>query len=494
MAGVGLSFLLVFSGCGPTSPTGETQVINEPPSLFPFSHGTVIPPNIAPLNFVIQDQGERFFVSFSGNSGDSLAISSRTPTIAIPAGKWRELLLKERGGRIGITVSCYANKTWRTYRTVWDTVATDEIDPFVAYRKIPVCEYWSGMGIYQRDVRNFNEAIVIQNKATHACFNCHSFANNSPAGMILEVRSPSFGTPMLLGRVVNGTIDIRAINTKTQYSTGKVGFTAWHPSGTLIAFSMNKFKMIYLAAGPEPRVVFDGTADVALYDVASNRISGAPDLSRKDRIETMPEWSRDGRFLYFCSAPFLPESQFRDIRCDLLRIAFDPQTKSWGAVDTVLTARQAGGSVLQPRISPDGRFILVNISEYGDFPIDKAGTRLGLFDLKTSSFHTVDSPVRWTDSWHGWSSNGKWIVFNSKRLNGRFSTICFSFVDSAGTVHAPFTLPQKQPSSYGSSLYAYSVPECLTERIPFTVGQITKALYSYRKNPDNDAVTAATGQ
>jgi hypothetical protein len=84
-----LSCLLVFSGCGPARPAGETQVIDGPPSLFPFSHGTVIPPNIAPLNFVIQDQGERFFVSFSGNNGHDFAISSRTPEIAIPAGKWR---------------------------------------------------------------------------------------------------------------------------------------------------------------------------------------------------------------------------------------------------------------------------------------------------------------------------------------------------------------------------------------------------------------------
>jgi Tol biopolymer transport system component len=262
----------------------------------------------------------------------------------------------------------------------------------------------------------------------------------------------------------------------------------------MIAFSMNRFEMLYNSSGAEPRAVFDGSADVALFDATTNEISTSPELSRKDRIETMPEWSHDGRFLYFCSAEKLPESRFREIRCDLMRIGFDPQTKAFGRLDTVLTATRAGGSVLQPRMSPDGRLILVNIAPYGDFPVDKVGTRLGIFDAGSSALRTLDSNCRWSDSWHGWSSNGRWIVFTSKRPNGRFSAICYRYVDSSGVAHLPFALPQKDPAFYESSIFVFNVPECLTARIPVTIRQCRTALQEYGKKPGADAVTAASAR
>jgi hypothetical protein len=483
---------LFLAGCGRARPGTDVRTIDRFPNIFPFSHGTVIPPNIAPLNFVIREQGERFFVSFSAQAGKGPEISSRTPSISIPAGAWKEMLSKERGGRIGLDVFCYANKTWQRYNTVWDTIALDSLDRFVAYRKIPVCKDWAAMGMYQRDVQNFNEQIVFHNKGGDACINCHSFLNNTPSGMAVEIRSRSSGTPMMLGNLTKGNYALRAVNTKAPYSSGKVGFTCWHPNGALLAFTMNRFEMLFYTAGVEPRAVFDGAADVALYDIAKNEISSCPDLSGKDRIETMPEWSRDGRFLYFCSAARLPEKQYRELRCDLMRIAFDPAAKAWGKPDTVLTADRAGGSVLQPRMSPDGRFILVNIAEYGDFPVDKVGTRLGLVDVKASGLRVIGSGTRWTDSWHGWSSSGRWIVFNSKRLNGRFSSICFSYVDTAGVAHNPFVLPQKDPAFYASSVVAFNVPESLTAAIPATPRQFRIALEKYRKNAPPDAVTAAS--
>jgi|WetSurMetagenome_2_1015567.scaffolds.fasta_scaffold00234_9 hypothetical protein len=486
-------FLAAF-GCSPSRPDDAAQPVHRRPDIFPLSHGTVIPPNIAPLNFVVRENGDAFFVLLKPADGKALEVSSRSPRISLPRGPWREMLARNRGKTIDVEIYCRADKTWRRFDAVRDTVAPDGLDPFVAYRKIPLCKDWYAMGMYQRDVRDFNERIVFENRSTTACLNCHSFLNNAPDRMAIQVRSKSFGTPMVLGGTEGGRFGLRAVNTATAFSSGKVGLTSWHPGGNLVAFTMNRFEMTFLTAGTEPRQVFDAAADIALYDNASNEISTCPALSRKDRIETMPEWSRDGRSLYFCSAPQLPESQYRSLACDLMRIAFDPKTGAWGAVDTVLTAVRAGGSVLQPRTSPDGRFILVNVSPYGDFPVDKDGTRLALLNLQTGSFAVYDSELAWTDSWHGWSSNGRWIVFSSKRLNGRFSCVCFAYADSAGGLHRPIALPQKDPSFYESSVFAYNVPECLTARIPVAIAQFAKALQNYGKKSSKDAVTAASAR
>jgi hypothetical protein len=482
-------------GCGRDLPGTDLVLIHRLPNLFPYPCGTVIPPNIAPLNFVIREEGDRFFVTISTKDMPTLRISSRTPDIAIPLRKWKDVLGAARGRALGIDVYCRVNNGWRRYETLWDTVAPEKVDPFVAYRKIGVCKDWDLLGIYQRDVRNFDEKTVFHNMGDNACYNCHSFRNNSSCDMAVEVRSKTIGTPMVIATSSEkGACIVRAVNTKTSYSSGKVGFTTWHPCKDLIAFSINRFTMFFYAAGRESRAVFDRAGDIALYDVARNEIRTCPSLSRNDRIETMPEWSRDGRSLYFCSAPELPENHYREIRCDLMRISFDPATRTWGTLDTVLSAAEAGGSIVQPRMSPDGRFILVNIAEYGDFPIDKVGTRLALIDTKTSRLLRVEPGASWTDGWHGWSSEGRWIVFTGKRLNGKFSSVCFAYVDSAGAVHSPFVLPQESPSFYESSLCAYNVPECLKDRITVTQRQFRKTLAAYRTKSSVDAVTAASAQ
>jgi hypothetical protein len=487
-----LFLALLCAECSHDRPGNGVREVHRQPVLFPYSRGTVIPPNIAPLNFLIREKGDRFFVSISRKEGPGIELFGTGPSVIIPIDKWKQLLTASKGRPIGVTVYCREQREWRRFETIWDTVSVDNIDSHVAYRKIPVCKDWALMGIYQRDLGNFNEDVVLHNKKNSACFNCHSFRNNNPADMALEVRSKDYGTPMVLGTLLSGTRGLHAVNTKTQFSSGKVGFTSWHPSHDIIAFSMNRFEMLFYSAGAEPRAVFDAAADVAIFDIQKNIVTSTPELRRSDRIETMPEWSSDGRSLYFCSAPQLPEKQYRDVRCDLMRIAFDPATYTWGRLDTVLTAEKAGGSVLQPRSSPNGRFLLVTIADYSDFPIDKAGARLCLFDIAASSLYRIGPESRGTDAWHGWSHSGRWIVWNSKRMNGKFSSVFFCRCDSTGAVHAPFVLPQKDPLFYESSLTAYNVPEFLTGRIPYTIRQFQSVLDAYRSKPATDVVTAAT--
>jgi hypothetical protein len=66
-----------------------------------------------------------------------------------------------------------------------------------------------------------------------------------------------------------------------------------------------------------------------------------------------------------------------------------------------------------------------------------------------------------------WSSNSRWIVFSSKRNEGIFGKLFFSYLDSNGVAHRPLVLPQEDPRFYESFTKSFQRAEFTTE--PFKV-------------------------
>jgi hypothetical protein len=73
------------------------------------------------------------------------------------------------------------------------------------------------------------------------------------------------------------------------------------------------------------------------------------------------------------------------------------------------------------------------------------------------------------ESWHGWSSNSRWIVFSSKRGNPLFSRPYLAYVNESGQFSKPFLVPQRDPSFYDSYLKTYTIPTLATG--PFLVDE-----------------------
>lgn len=122
----------------------------------------------------------------------------------------------------------------------------------------------------------------------------------------------------------------------------------------------------------------------------------------------------------------MPEN-YRDVRYNLLRVAFDPKDGSIGTqVDTLYNAREAGRSVKFPRVSPDGKRLLYTVSDYGNFSIWHKDADLHMLDLSTGAIDSlpeVNSPD--VESYHSWSGNSRWFVFSSRRGDGLFTTSVF---------------------------------------------------------------------
>ena len=67
------------------------------PRISPDYAGIVVPPNIAPLNFSIDEEGSSFLVKIGAEAGDAIEIASGSPNIVIPPRRWRQLLEMNRG-------------------------------------------------------------------------------------------------------------------------------------------------------------------------------------------------------------------------------------------------------------------------------------------------------------------------------------------------------------------------------------------------------------
>jgi dipeptidyl aminopeptidase/acylaminoacyl peptidase len=154
------------------------------------------------------------------------------------------------------------------------------------------------------------------------------------------------------------------------------------------------------------------------------------------------------------------------IRYDLLRIAFDEENCTFGDVDTVLKVSDQVSSVSLPRISPDGRYLLFCKSEHGNLTIWHPESDLYLLDLVTGKISRPEINSDKAESFHTWSSTGRWIVFSSRRDDGLLYTRpYFAYFDTSGQTHKPFVLPQKRTEFYLQIMKSFNLPELVTSRI-----------------------------
>ena len=80
-----------------------------------------------------------------------------------------------------------------------------------------------------------------------------------------------------------------------------------------------------------------------------------------------------------------------------------------------------------------------------------------------------------TDSYHTWSSNGKWLVFSSKRTDGRTTRPFLAYFGGWNKTGKPFILPQKDPAYYDKLMESYNIPEFVNGKIPLGPRDFAKA-------------------
>ena len=127
--------LLLFCAC--TSLPKKYSTSSDLPVIYPDYTSLIIQPNIAPMNFQIQNRGDDFIVDIQNSTGRSIHINSPKCLVQIGLKSWHKLLKEDRGGHLEVSIYRKTGKKWEKLPSILNEISEDKIDPYFAFRKIP---------------------------------------------------------------------------------------------------------------------------------------------------------------------------------------------------------------------------------------------------------------------------------------------------------------------------------------------------------------------
>ena len=472
-----MAFVAMLAACSNGVPSNYRQSTSLP-YIYPDYIGVTIPVNMAPLTFETDGVDKEIVARFTAGNQEVVCQGEK---IQPDADDWRALV--QSADSILVDVYIQHDGQWTRYKPFGIYVSKDSIDPYISYRLIsPSYVVYEELTISQRCLENYDESVIYDNmlcskESAGQCINCHNYQQYNPERMQFHARENLGGT------VIAYDGHVKKLNMKNDSILSAGVYPSWHPWLKLIVYSTNKTHQAFHSVNPNKVEVFDTESDLIAYDLEKNEvwnIENAP-----DEMEVFPFWAKDGKTLYYCSAHFDYNDSIEDKGMDILSRAteikyniykksFNPETMTFGPRELVFDAAAMGKSATFPRISPDGRFLMFTMAEFGVFHIWHRDADLWLADLKTGEVRPMtelNSPE--TESYHSWSSNGKWVVFSSRRYDGQYTRPFMAHIDQHGKGTKPFELPCADPDYHRQSLKCYNIPEFM--RGPVTISAKTFA-------------------
>ena len=460
-----IGLCLAMMGCsGPSVPEVFTES-KDLPKIYPDYTNVTIPMNIAPLTFELDEAVDEMIARYTVGDKELVFEGKAQPQMD----DWRVLTEKAKGG--AMTVDVYARRAdqWTHYKPFNIFVSPDSIDSYLSYRLIyPSFVDYKTLTISQRCLENYDESVIYDNvlcglEKDRQCINCHSYQQYNPERMQFHARQ-NFG-----GTIIAYDGHIKKVDMKNDSILSAGVYPAWHPWLKLIVYSTNMTAQSFHTTHHNKIEVYDSESDLIAYDIDKGEVTNLENDANE--LEVFPAWAPDGKTLYYCSAHFewkdsaltkvdeiIKRSQ--EIKYNIYRKRFNPETMAFGPRELVFSADSLNKSATLPRISPDGRYLMFALAEYGVFHIWHHDADLWLLDLQTGqarALQEINSPD--TESYHSWSSNGKWVVFSSRRDDGTYTRPFFAHIDNNGHGTKPFELPSADPDYHRQFMRCYNIPE-----------------------------------
>ena len=484
------TFILFLASCHNVKVPEQFTDAKTAPHIYPDYTDVTIPVNMAPLTFELEDDCDELVARFT--VGDYQLVCGGE-AVQPEMDEWRELVNKAVGQAVNVEVFARTNEEWKRYQPFHITVSADSIDPYISYRLIaPSYVAYEELTLNQRCLENYDEQVMVNNmlcseEISGQCVNCHNYQQYNPRRMQFHARQYYGGT------VIAYDGKVRKINMRNDSILSAGVYPAWHPWLPLIVYSTNKTNQSFHTRSLNKIEVYDAVSDLIAYDVDKNEVTNIENDSTE--FEVFPVWAPDGKTLYYCSAHFEFRDtishvsevirRYREFKYNIYKKTFNPETWQFGPRELVFQADSMNMSATLPRISPDGRFLMFTMGHYGVFHIWHREADLYLLDLTTGQWRAMDEiNSKETESYHAWSSNGRWVVFSSRRDDGSYTRPFFAHIDTNGKGSKPFELPQPDPDYHRQFMKCYNIPEFMRGPVEVTPQEFASVL----KASDGEAV------
>jgi tetratricopeptide (TPR) repeat protein len=230
------------------------------------------------------------------------------------------------------------------------------------------------------------------------------------------------------------------------------------------------------------RAVFVATPDIwysqlffpikgilVVYDTEKGTYQPLPGADDPEYVQSNPTWSPDGKWIVFArtkayrkdsianaTSVLLDEKDVPEFvndkepfKFDLYRVPFNDGRG--GKAEPIEGASHNGKSNYFAKFSPDGKWIVFCKAE--NYMLLMPDSELYIIPAEGGEARRLRANTPRMNSWHSWSSNGRWLVFSSK-ANTAYTQLFLTHIDEGGQSTPPVLLER-----FTASDRAANIPE-----------------------------------
>ena len=485
--GLLLAAVLGLSACGkgagpapvafPSGPSGGIQI------KYPLD-GTLFPPEIVAPTFVWDDKTEgvkQWTVLLRFDDTDEvLRFPTNEPRWRPSETDWATIKQRsvERDAQVAV-VGVDSDAKAASSANVRIRTSTDPVGDSIFYREVPL-PFIAAVQDPSRIRWRFGAIdsqtappIVLENLPV--CGNCHSFSNDgSVLGLDVDYGNDK-GAYAVLPVSPQMTLDDKKIITWSDFKKGDGEATF----GLLSKVSPDGR---YVISTVKDRAVFVATPDIwfsqlffpikgilVVYDTVTGTFKPLPGADDPEYVQSNPTWSPDGKWIVFARTKAYRKDALANARSilldekdvpefiqdkepfkfDLYRVPFNDGRG--GKAEPIEGASHNGKSNYFAKFSPDGKWIIFCKAE--NYMLLMPDSELYIIPAAGGEARRLRANTPRMNSWHSWSSNGRWLVFSSK-ANTAYTQLFLTHIDEHGESTPPVVLDR-----FTGSDRAANIPE-----------------------------------
>jgi Flp pilus assembly protein TadD len=446
--------------------------------------GTLFPPEIVAPTFVWNDATEgvagwRVLLRFEGE-GEVLRFATTEPSWRPSQADWIEIKRRStvRDAEVAI-VGVGRREAALSAATLRIRTSTDPVGDSIFYREVPLPFLdvvrdpsrirWRFGTIDSEE----SPPIVLENLPV--CGNCHSFSRDGRVlGLDVDYGNDK-GAYAVLPVSKDMVLDDQKILTWSDYKRDDGDATY----GLLSQVSPDGR---YVISTVKDRAVFVATPDIqfsqlffpvkgilVVHDRETGEFKPLPGADDPAYVQSNPTWSPDGKHVVFARAKAYHKASAADPRgvllnekdvpefverrepfkFDLYRVPFNDG--QGGKAEPIEGASHNGMSNYFAKFSPDGQWIV--FCKAKDFMLLMPDSELFIVPAGGGEARRLTANTPLMNSWHSFSSNGRWLVFSSKAYTP-YTQLFLTHIDEEGNSTPPVVLER-----FTASDRAANIPE-----------------------------------